>query len=216
MQHFLLATFLFGLHFANAQIRSAIDKTVLYSSLSNGKFYIVGRGTKTKASLIGKKFNITDSNLTHVGIGFVNEGNLKIYHVSDVSDASGNALRLDSIESFLFSDDVFYFAVWECNNTVFEFERLKAICSEMSKRKIYFDGSFIIRDDDTLYCSEFCATVLRKTSPGKYDFLPKKILIGDSFYGSVLKRQILSYIAVDFFQTSKYFTKVYEYSLKNK
>lgn len=183
------------------------------NTIENLKFventiYVFSRGTKTKSGLIAEKFNSSDRFITHVGIGFLENDELKIYNVIDC-DTSKTALVIDDLKSFV-SNKVYYLSVWKCDNNYSEFLRLQAICHEYLNRKVYFDFSFVLDERSTvLYCSEFCSRVLRITNSNKFDFQPKKMKL-ESFYKTVLKRDELIYYPVDFFQENKSFSKIFE------
>lgn len=170
--------------------------------------YIFSRGTEAKSGLIAEKFNSNDRCITHVGIGFIENNELRIYNVVDC-DSTKTALVIDNLESFV-SNRVYYLSIWKCDSKLSEFLKLQAICHEYLNHKVYFDFSFILDEKDTvLYCSEFCSRVLRMTNSIKFDFQPKKIKL-ESFYRAVLKRAELIYYPVDFFQENESFTKIFE------
>ena len=52
--------------------------------LPKNSIYVVCRGTTLKRSLIGDGFNISNKNITHIGIGYVENDSLKIYNVSNI------------------------------------------------------------------------------------------------------------------------------------
>jgi hypothetical protein len=182
--------------------------------LKENKIYIFCRGTRSKSRLIAEKFNKKDTNITHVAIGFMNKSSLLIYNVSD-NYISNNALRIDSLESFIGSADVYFFSVWKCNIDISGFNKIKKSCEEYSKKRIFFDASFNISDNDTLYCSEFCVNVLKKVNRKDFVFEPELIQLNNKLYESILKREYLSYFPVDFFQSNKHFTKLFEYRFVN-
>lgn len=176
--------------------------------------YIFTRGTRAKSGLIAEKFNSIDKEITHVGIGYLEEKELRIYNVTDV-DSTKSALVIDNLESFI-SGGTYYLSVWKCNNDEAEYLKLKEICSVYSKRKVYFDFSFTLNEsDDILYCSEFCSRVLRIINPKKFDFSPKELRL-DSYYQVLLNREQLTYYPVDFFEGSTYFTRIFETHLNLK
>jgi hypothetical protein len=173
--------------------------------------FILCRGTISKARLIGKKFNIKDSNITHIGLGFFEENEFKIFNVTDNSiTKDGSHLVIDSIASFLKSGDIYYFSIWKCDIPKKRMTAIKKICKQYSNRKIYFDATFRLNDDDTLYCSEFCALVLNRLNIEKLRFAPKQYVLNNSFYETVLGTKILVYFPVDFFETNNLFKRIYE------
>ncbi len=185
-------------------------------ALKNLKFeenslYLFCRGTIAKSGLIAEKFNNTDKKTTHVGIGYLDKDVVKIYNVTDC-DSSKTALVIDNLESFT-SSGTYYLSVWKCKTNEREFLKLKQICYEFSKRKVYFDFSFTLNENDTLlYCSEFCSRVLKQINSRKFNFKPKKMIL-ESYYKALLNREELIYYPVDFFEESPYFSKLFEINL---
>jgi hypothetical protein len=171
--------------------------------------YIFCRGTNFKSGLIAHKFNLRDTNITHVGIGFCEEKKLAIYNVSDNSKISGSSLIIDSLESYINSAEVFFLSVWECSNTNEEFKKFKNILSCYKNKKIVFDPFFKINADDTLYCSEWCAMLLNKIDTNKYFFSPSSLVLNNELFESYLGTKILIYFPVDFFEGSRMFKKIF-------
>jgi hypothetical protein len=181
---------------------------------STQKIYLVCRGTLSKAGVVAGQFNAADTNSTHVGIGYFTGNTLLVYHVSDVK-RKGHSLLVDSLASYTDVEDLKYLGIWECNNTPAELEKMKQVCASYLARNIGFDPYFNIRDDDTLYCSEFCAAVLQQVDPYKFSFHPRTVPVPDGFYQAYLRRDKLTYYPVDFFQQHSGFIKVMEKRFKN-
>jgi hypothetical protein len=181
---------------------------------SEGSIYMFCRGTLSKAGMIAREFNQFDTNTTHVGVGFYTGNKLLIYHVSDVR-RGGRSLLVDSLESFTGVEDIRYLSIWACRNSPAELEKLKQVCASYGSRKIWFDPYFNLRNDDTLYCSEFCVAVLQQVNRDKFSFPTRTIPISNSFYQSYLRRDQLTYYPVDFFQQNPYFRKVMEKRYKH-
>lgn len=176
--------------------------------LEKNTIYLFCRGTKAKSGLIAEQFNSTDRFITHVGIGYLDEEGLKIYNVTDC-DTTKTALSIDNLDSFI-SSGTYYLSVWKYANSKGEYLKLKQLCSDYSKQKVYFDFSFTLNDTDTiLYCSEFCSRILRAINPVKFDFKPKELVL-ESYYQALLNRKQLTYYPVDFFEESSYFNKIFE------
>jgi hypothetical protein len=216
MKFFLSTVLMFlslGLFAQRKQEINTIKQKLQYKK---NKIYLVCRGTSSKSRLIAYKFNITDTNITHVGVAFLNKGELFIYNVTDntLSPTSRNALRIDSLASFVSSLDVYYLSLWEYNSTKKEVRKLKKACMAVSKRKIFFDASFKINNDDTLYCSEFCVAVLERTNSMEFIYSPTTKPLNNKLYETILQRQTLTYYPVDFFQINNKFTKVFDYTFK--
>jgi hypothetical protein len=61
--------------------------------------------------LISNSFNLLDTNITHVGIGYVVENVPLIFNVTNTS-GSQNAFKIDNLESFIGTDETTYFIIW--------------------------------------------------------------------------------------------------------
>ncbi len=178
--------------------------------------YIVARGTKSKQGLIGKKFNVADTNITHIGLGYYEPRtkSLKIYNIS-TEKKSKNALLVESLYEFMTPRDLFYIGIWEYAPGHRQFQQVKRLLADFEKRVISFDYDFDLQNaDSSLYCSEFCWKVLKAVDKKKFDFKPVIRLVSNSFYKNVLGRDTLTYIPVDFFTGFVNFKKVKETSTR--
>lgn len=195
-------------------INSTAQNVIKNLKFRQNTIYVFCRGTKTKSGLIAGKFNVKDRLITHIGIGFVENDVLKIYNVIDC-DSSKTALITDNLKSFV-CDKAYYLSIWKCKNNLQEFLRLKEACYKQSRPKVYFDYSFNLNDNDNnLYCSEFCYRMLKTANSVKFNFYPHKKKL-ESFYRAVLRREELLYYPVDFFQSNKNFTKIFETNFNKK
>lgn len=174
---------------------------------NNDSFYLICRGTTSKIGFISD-FNLKDKNITHVGIGVIENNKITIYNVNNEENKNGN-LFIENLESFINPTDINYLSIWECKSNYKEIKLLKEILNNYKSIKITFDMDFSENGPYKLYCSEFCATVLRKLNPKKYNYyLNSKNL--DLAYTRALHREILNYYPVDFFQINNRFNKIYE------
>ena len=176
--------------------------------LNDSTIYFFTRGTKAKSAITAEKFNIQDKFSTHVGIGYFDGRQLKIYNISDENLKNESALKIDSLESFLTSK-TYYFAIYKCNNTYEELMTMQLVCESFAQQKITFDSTFEIGNGNAFYCSEFCANVIMQTNPVKYNYEPLK-LTPDAMSAAYLERQTLTYFPVDFFQGKNNCSKVFE------
>jgi hypothetical protein len=171
--------------------------------------YVICRGTNSKSALIGRNFNNSDTNITHVGIGVGNGSELSIYNVIDNPVVGQSALVVDDLKSFISKPDLFYYSIWQLQASPFQVEQVVKLCRSIAEKKIVFDAKFELKDDDFLYCSEFCALVLL-TLDMKPQLVPKTVKLQNKLFASFLKREILTYFPVDFFQSCKGFKKIFE------
>src|SRR5699024_5897142 len=94
--------------------------------LTENNIYIVGRSTKYKQNIIAKDFNIKDSLLTHIGLGLLEDGVLKIYNISNyLLNDFGSSLIVEDLESFINVNSLTYYSIWEKESTTKDIDRLK-------------------------------------------------------------------------------------------
>lgn len=180
--------------------------------LNKKSLFMVCRGTYSKSAFIAQKFNIKDRNITHCGIGFVKNDRFSIYNVSDIH-STRSCLIIDSLSSFRKSSDVYYLSIWECRLNTKTLNTIKRNCEDYYQKKIEFDYSFILDDSDILYCSEFCSRILNAANHKKLYFKPFELTLNNELYEAILRRKILTYFPVDFFEENKGFKKIYEWQL---
>ena len=124
-----------------------------------------------------------------------------IYNVKLVKNL--NALKIESLNSFLDQSDLCYYRIWKINLTDREFKDLKSILQKLSASFIQFDYDFYLSSDlEKLYCSEFVWMIFNKLS-GSCEFKPVKIDTRNIGLDKILKREVLEYIPVDFFLSYK-------------
>lgn len=178
------------------------------------KLYIVCRSTTSKSALIAQKFNLKDKKITHCGLGFFSKKGFEIYNVTDVTKNKKRALIIDSWDTFSKIDGVYYIGVWELNISNFPLNEARSLCNEYVKKEIFFDYDFKIGNNNSFYCSEFCAFILNNINFKNIHFEPEVLKIEDKLYRSFLNRETLIYFPVDFFQNNTMFKKVYEFENK--
>lgn len=216
MIKYYLFIFLAFPNLMNAQNKVRINNINLIEKklkLTKTEIYIICRGTLRKSALIAHTFNYTDTNITHIGVGFIENGKLLIYNVIDIYEKNKSALIVDSLESFLLDKDAYYYSIWKVESNYKEVEKLKLSCFKIAQKKIFFDIAFNNTYDDTLYCSEFCVRALKMANNKKFNFYPAKKKLSNALYEAVLKRKELIYFPVDFFQKDNRFKKIFESNL---
>lgn len=179
------------------------------ASMSQNSLYIICRGTGHKFGEIADKFNIKDRNITHAGIGIIQNNELKIYNVNNDDQNGKTALLIESTTKFLSYADIKYFGIWEFKSNALEINKLSNLLKKIYSKKIIFDMEFNDKNDDKLYCSEFCVKILRKLNPSAFNYKQcKKELTG--FYKMALDRDVLYYYPVDFFQKKNNFSLIFQ------
>lgn len=196
-----------------AQRITEIEKIKNQFKANESSIYIFCRGTKSKSVLIAHKFNYSDTNITHVGIGYYKNHKFIIYNVSDIVPIANTALRVDTLESFLQSEDIYFFSAWQYQTTKRKIRKLKNLLDSYTLKNIVFDASFELNNADTLYCSEFCAEVLKKFKKRNFYIPPNEYRLKNTLLEIVLKRQKLIYFPVDFFQKLNLFKIAFQTKL---
>jgi hypothetical protein len=160
--------------------------------LLNDSLYIVTRGTTDKSNIIGSNFNLHNKNITHVGIGVIEEGQLKIYNIMPSEEK--NNLLVDDFESFFNKKNIFFKGIWSCPINPSDISFIKEKLTYFKSINLKYDYEFNINNQN-YYCSEFVANILN--SIPKFKFIPTKT--NNSF----------EYYSADFFISDSRFKLVY-------
>jgi len=180
--------------------------------LSDTAIYIFARGSKTKAGAIARRFNVADTLISHVGIGYVESGMVRIFNMVDDRLPGESALLIDTYESFI-DRGTTYVSIWKADSTLAELQKLKKELAGFAKKNIEFDYLFEL-GSEKLYCSELCYQLLHQTNAAKYDYVPRVAEL-EEFHSTILGRKNLIYYPVDFFQ-QKGFVKVFEARIEKR
>ena len=213
MNWYCLLVALVTVHVGSAQrsennIENA-DSLIKKTLTRKPQIFMLTRGTLSKRNMIGKMFNISDTNSTHVAIGIVKNRKMKVFSVED-EVVGKTQLKFGGIREFLFPTDVFYVSIWFANMKSKDIRAVNSICKKFLLKEVQFDYEFELKNGDRYYCSEFCAEVLNQVFPARLQFMPVvKEITG--LYRNVLGRSVITYFPVDFFQVSAHFTKIAEF-----
>ena len=159
--------------------------------------YIIARGTKSKREFIGRKFNIQNDSITHIGIGITINKVFKIFNVNAVRNI--NALSIDDFATYKNQPDLTYLGIWMLELNDKEKNDLKNNLAEFERKYIHFDFDFLIDNEEKkLYCSEFCWLITNNLG-SEYKYEPRNINIINLGLNSILKRDVLTYIPTDYF-----------------
>ncbi|RYG32183.1 MAG: hypothetical protein EOO01_34550 [Chitinophagaceae bacterium] len=170
----------------------ASSHTPAVSKSPEHHIYFVGRASTQKSSIIATGFNLTDTLISHVGIGFKDKGVLKIFHVED---RPGNAFQISSLQQF-HQPGIFYYCVYALPVSNEHILKLKALLR--NHLPVSFDKQLLL-NNEFLYCSEFCYNLLKEVNPEKFTLLPTTRRISQPFILAFLGRDTITYIPVDFF-----------------
>lgn len=168
--------------------------------LNSNSIYFVGRGTLSKKELIGERFNLLNKQLTHIGLGFIENDTLQIYNVSSDKKEKNSSLIVETISDFKNVNDIFYFGIWEYKMTKKNIKKIKSELLKIIKTQITFDKKFSLENDNQLYCSEFVYKVL--VTIKELNFKPTTIEL-NRIEQQILENEKLIYIPVDFFLNNK-------------
>lgn len=179
--------------------------------LDTDKTYILYRGTKTKEGNIAKRYNLSDSLSTHVGLLIYTEDLWHVYHVQNTGKEETH-LKKENLSFFIDEKiNVYYASLWElCNLEPLENKKLKHYVKSLDKVIIKFDKSFSSIDSTKLYCSEFVNNALHIANPQKYNFKKNKVVL-KPLYAKILKRDSLEYYSTDVFQQNPNIVKISEW-----
>ena len=170
--------------------------------------YFACRASIQKTSLIATGFNLSDTLISHVGIGVMKNNVMKIFHVED---KKGNALSIDSPEHFT-QRGIVYYCVYALPVSERELQFLDSILHSHPATKFDYDLSL---ENDALYCSEFCLKVLKTINPAKFDFKPLTRELKLPLIRSYLGRDSITYVPVDFFLAYPEVKKVTEITFRS-
>lgn len=183
------------------------------NKLNEDNLYLVCRGTTKKQNLIAEKFNITNKQITHIGIGFLNNNELIIYNVSIDKKINNSSLIIETFEDFINLSDIFHLEIWEINSNQSDVVKLKSTINKYIEKKVGFDYSFNLDDNKNLYCSEFVAKILNGLNDFQYNPCKKE---SNKLLKSIIKSDIFEYFPVDFFLQNPNITKIFEKSFNQK
>ena len=207
----LLLSIVYGGSAQRSEIRiDNVDSLIKKMVTRKAQLFLLTRGTLSKRNMIGRMFNLNDTNSTHVAIGIVKNKKVEVFSVEDQASEQSQ-LKSEGIREFLFPADVFYVSIWLAKMKSREINAVSRICRKFQFRKIQFDYEFALNNGDRFYCSEFCGEVLNQACADRYQFKPivKEI---SGLYQNVLGRSVFTYYPVDFFQVSNRFTKIAEFN----
>ncbi|MDC8104314.1 YiiX/YebB-like N1pC/P60 family cysteine hydrolase [Chryseobacterium sp. PTM-20240506] len=176
--------------------------------LNSEAIYLIQRGTTGKLGNVAKDFNINNKYASHLGIGFVNNNILTIYHVYVDKNKNNNNLYIDSIDEFISPEDLNYLSIWKLKNIdTASFKHIKQTLRESEKENINFDFKFE-ENNKAYYCSEFIVRILEKNNI-KIMSDHKKNIAG--IMSQILKKDTLTYFPVDGFENSNQVIKIFEW-----
>jgi len=168
--------------------------------------YLITRKSADKDAQFIQKFNLSDEEISHVGLGLVNKGDLMVTHVMPNLSTDETHLKHESLASF-YTRETSHLTIWEALPDLFDYSTVERQVRHFQQRKVTYDQDFQ-PDSDHLYCSELVAKVLNAAllDDRKVFTLTERKL--GSYFAQVLEREIMLYYPADFFLVSGLFQKV--------
>lgn len=196
-----------------AVIFSFFKSPTLNNKIKNIQFdneavYLVQRGTTGKLGNVAKDFNINNKYASHLGIGYIENNTLIIYHVYVEKNTKGNSLYVETINNFILPEDLNYLSIWKLKNIDLQkFNAIKNTLIQSEKENINFDFNFD-KGTKAYYCSEYIVDELQKNG---IKIMPyhKKSLTG--MIKQILKKDALTYFPVDGFENTDKAVKLFEW-----
>lgn len=170
--------------------------------------YLIQRGTTGKLGGLAKDFNIRNLYASHLGIGFLENNTLKIYHVYVDKNRRQNNLYVENISEFIKPEDLNYLSIWQLQDIDRkQFNDIRAALIESEKQNILFDFNFN-ESNNAYYCSEYIVEELKKSN---IEIMKdhKKSITGMA--RQILKRDTLTYYPVDGFENTGKAAKIFEW-----
>ncbi|MCW3161110.1 YiiX/YebB-like N1pC/P60 family cysteine hydrolase [Chryseobacterium oryctis] len=187
---------------------NSLYERIHHINFDNQTVYLIQRGTTGKLGNIAKDFNIKNKYASHIGIGFIHNNKLSIYHVYVDKNQKNNNLYIESLEEFIQPEDINYLCVWRLQEiNPQKFESIKKSLIQSEKENILFD--FIFKEDNNnYYCSEFVAKKLEESGVHIMKNNTKPI---SGIAKQALDRDTLTYFPVDGFENSRQINKIFEW-----
>jgi len=160
--------------------------------------YLICRGTVSKRGFIAHAYNLRDTFATHVGLGWWKGDSFYIHHISNEPLKNGSWLREETLEAFILPDDVYYLAIAPLQSGNINPAGAEALFAEDHAKGIRFDFDFDLQNN-SLYCSEWCVSLLSRMDPSKQPYKPVTRPLSNTLAGRLLERESLTYFPVDFF-----------------
>lgn len=187
---------------------SSLNEKIENLQLETKAIYIIQRGATGKLSNVAKDFNISNKYASHLGIGFVKDRTLTIFHVYVDKNSQHNHLYVENINDFIKPKDLNYLSIWKLKGVDHEkFDHIKSSLLHSRKENIIFDFTFA-ENNEKYYCSEYVVNELRKNGIDIMKDHKKKVT---GMIKEILKKDTLKYFPVDGFENTGKAEKVFEW-----
>lgn len=186
-----------------------LDDKIKKLDFNDHSIYLIQRGTTGKLGNLAKDFNLENKYASHLGIGFVENHQLIIYHVYvDKNKKNHHNLFIENISDFIKPDDLNYLSVWRLKDI--DAEKLHGIRESLRKSEeenINFDYVFD-KSDKEYYCSEFIVKKLLRNNITIMSEHRKKVT---GMARQILQKDTLTYFPVDGFENTHRAEKILEW-----
>lgn len=187
---------------------TALNNKIKNLELNENSIYLIQRGTTGKLGNVAKDFNIKNKYASHLGIGYIKNNALLIYHVYVNKNDKGNSLYVETIDNFIQPEDLNYLSIWQLKNIdPQKFNAIKSTLVQSEKQNINFDFNFD-KGSKAYYCSEYIVDELKKNGIEIMSYHKKGVT---GMISQVLKKDTLTYFPVDGFEGSNKATQVFEW-----
>lgn len=186
-----------------------LDYKIKNLDFNDQSIYLIQRGTTGKLGNLAKDFNIKNKYASHLGIGFVEDHHLIIYHVYvDKNKKNNHNLFIENITDFIKPEDLNYLSIWKLKDiNANKLESIKESLKKSEKENINFDYVFD-ESDKEYYCSEFIVKKLKINNITIMSEHQKKVT---GMKKQILKKDTLTYFPVDGFESTHKAEKIFEW-----
>lgn len=186
---------------------NAFKEKEIYSYIDTSNVYLAFKGTDTKPGEIAKKYNISNTKVSHVGILFYRNTNWEIVHVTNVKKNGNNLLFEGLSDYYNVNNNINYISLFRINDI--NKDIIYSNINSLKDTVIEFDNEFKLQNQK-YYCSEFVVEQI-----GIKNLKIQKKYVSNIQHRLFIGRDTLDYYPVNIFYKHPNFTKIYEKDFSN-
>lgn len=186
---------------------NAFKEKEIYSYIDTSNVYLAFKGTDTKPGEIAKKYNISNTKVSHVGILFYRNTNWEIVHVTNVKKNGNNLLFEKLSDYYNVNNNISYISLFRVEDI--DKDIVYSRINQLRDTVIEFDNEFKLQNGK-YYCSEFVVEQI-----GIKNLKTQKKYVSNIQHRLFIGRDTLDYYPVDIFYKHPNFTKIYEKDFSN-
>lgn len=187
---------------------NSLQNKIKSLELKDHSIYLIQRGTTGKLGNLAKDFNTKNPYASHLGIGFMENNSLKIYHVYIDKNKNNSNLYIESINDFIKPEDLNYLSIWQLKNIdIKSYNHIKQTLVQSEKENINFDFKFE-ENNNAYYCSEYIVRKLEQSNIKIMSDYKKKVV---GMVSQILKKDTLTYFPVDGFESNRKAIRIFEW-----